>query len=437
MRDRRICRGTVHSWRTNSHQKMSRVHRPFSSSSSSNSEGTSRSLGFYLLSSLAASVGVSVGAMAYFGGRESPTYWHLADFAATRVLCLLDPETAHGLTIALMRAGLAPRKSRKKAIKEEEEERKIDQFSPLSSTSLSKEEQEANLCSNLWGFSFASPLGLAAGFDKQAEVILPALGLGFGFVEVGGVTPLPQAGNPKPRMFRLPQDHAVINRFGFNSEGHEAAAPRMKKAREHLLSLRRKQSHGSLSSSSPSSPPPPPPPGVLLVNLAKNTGSASAVDDYRAGVRNLGPFADIIVLNVSCPNVKWTKDLKGDIIKEIVSAVMEERDKVFASSSHSSNGGDGDQEDGSLSSTRPPLLLKLSPDMTEGGKRHMATLALSLGVDGLIVGNTTSSRSPPLDLSKGGAEVGWRERGGLSGKPLRALSVGVIGDMYRLTVSMT
>ena len=254
----------------------------------------------------AAAVGTGV-AIAVSGGRASPAYTYVAD-AAVGIMTLLDPEDAHTLTIQLARAGVLP-KAR----------------APASTLS---DKATPSLGVKLWGLEFPNPVGLSAGFDKNAEVMAPLvrpsrqpvssasrraaaaapaptyalsllvwlvqLQLGFGFVEIGGVTPLPQTGNPKPRVFRLPEDGAIINRIGLNSEGHGPVAAR-------LANFRIAESGGG-------------PSGIISVNLAKNTDSESAEADYCAGVRALGPHVDILVANVSCvshPDAKplWLLEL--------------------------------------------------------------------------------------------------------------------------------
>jgi len=284
--------------------------------------------------------------------RSTRVYWAMAD-AATAAFRVFDPETAHSLAIAGLRA----------------------RFNPVAVKRTS-----SRLRTKVWDIDFDNPIGMAAGFDKQATAFSSLLGLGFGFVEVGGVTPLPQPGNPKPRMWRLTEDKAIINRLGLNSDGQEVVAPRL---------ARRSLARGS----------------VVGVNIAKNTLATDTVADYRQGVRQLGPHADFVVVNVSCPNVQSIKDLKDDEIFKLVSAVREERDATCP---------------------HVPLLLKVGPDMSEDGKHKMAATAVECGVDGLVVCNTTSTRSGLT--SKHAAQAG-----GLSGAPLKAKALETLRDMYRLT----
>jgi dihydroorotate dehydrogenase len=291
--------------------------------------------------------------------RSSKAYWYLADNVATPLLRRLDPETAHNLAIKMIDHDLAP-------------------MDVASNSSL--------LQTTVWGLNFTNPLGVAAGFDKQAQAMQGLLQMGFGFVEVGGVTPLPQAGNPKPRMFRLTEDSAVINRYGLNSDGQDIVAGRLSRFKNQA------QAHG-----------------VVGVNIAKNTTSEDLIGEYKKGVQNFASNVDFIVLNVSCPNVAWTKELSkdGDELASMVCAVKEERDH--------------------LANSKPPLLLKLGPDMSMETKQHMAEIAMHCGVDGLIVSNTTSNRANDLKSANS------KETGGLSGRPIKQAALQSLKDMYRLT----
>jgi len=207
---------------------------------------------------------------------------------------------------------------------------------------------------------------------------MPALG--FGFAEIGSVTPRPQAGNPRPRLFRLAEDEAIVNRMGFNNEGLDVVA-------------------GRLAARGPGRR------GILGANLGKNKDSADAAADYVLGVKALAPLADYLVVNVSSPNTPGLRALQGRAALAAVLAAV------------------GDARAGS----RPPLLLKIAPDLTEADKADIAEVALAGGIDGLIVSNTTIARPPGL---KGAAA---KEAGGLSGRPLFAPSTAVLSDMYRLT----
>ncbi len=279
---------------------------------------------------------------------------------AAAVIRLLPPEAAHRATIHALAAGLVPR-------------------APARADPI--------LRVGLWGRDFANPIGLAAGFDKDAEVHEACLGLGFGFVEIGSVTPRPQPGNPRPRLFRLPADGAVINRMGFNSRGLDHAAARLA-GRDRAA-------------------------GIVGANLGKNKESADAAADFAAGARRMAPLADYLVINVSSPNTPGLRALQGrEPLVRLVEAVQAARGAAVPPSS---------------SLGPPPLLLKIAPDLTDEDKRDIAEVALDRGLDGLIVSNTTIARPASLRSPHAG------EAGGLSGRPLFAPSTAVLADMYRLT----
>ena len=279
----------------------------------------------------------------------------------SRLMGLLPPERAHDLTVRLLAAAPVPRLPR---------------------------EDDPILHTRVWGRTFRNPVGLAAGFDKDAAAVDGLLGLGFGFVEVGSVTPRPQPGNPRPRLFRLRQDRAVINRMGFNSHGAEAAARRLAR-RDRMRTERRG--------------------GVLGVNLGKNKDSADAAADYCTGVSKLGGFADYIVVNVSSPNTPGLRALQeASALRTILDAVLAARR-------------------GSLAGREPPLLVKIAPDLHDADLAAIAEVVLDAGIDGIIVSNTTVQR--PASLRSPHA----RETGGLSGRPLFALSTDMLGRVYRLT----
>jgi len=228
------------------------------------------------------------------------------------------------------------------------------------------------------GLHFPNAVGLAAGFDKDAEVIRQAFGLGFGFVEVGSITPRPQPGNPRPRVFRLAEDGAVINRYGFNSKGLDYAERQLARTRRDPL------------------------PGPLGVNLGKNKTSADAGADYVEGARRLGPYADYLVVNVSSPNTPGLRALQD---AEALRALLEPVRTAMP----------GDC----------PLLLKVAPDLTEQDIDDIARVADSSLLEGLIVSNTTIER--PGSLSSALAQ----EAGGLSGRPLMARSTEVLAAFRR------
>ncbi|QIK96864.1 quinone-dependent dihydroorotate dehydrogenase [Sphingomonas sp. HDW15A] len=226
----------------------------------------------------------------------------------------------------------------------------------------------ASLTTSVAGVGFPSPVGLAAGFDKDAEVADAMLGLGFGFVEVGTLTPLAQAGNPRPRLFRLAEDLAVINRMGFNNRGQLAALARL---RERDRSK-----------------------GVVGVNVGANKDSPDRIADYADGVRRMAPVADFITVNISSPNTPGLRDLQtGGELNELLAAVREVREP---------NG--------------PPVFLKVAPDLEIGDHERIARAAIDNGIDALIVANTTISR--PALRSRHASEAG-----GLSGAPLAPLAL--------------
>jgi dihydroorotate dehydrogenase len=235
------------------------------------------------------------------------------------------------------------------------------------------------LTTRVAGIEFPNPVGLAAGFDKDAEVFAQALRLGFGFAEVGTLTPLPQQGNPRPRLFRLAEDEAVINRMGFNNQGLEAAKRRLE---------RRSQGRGGGD-------------GIVGVNIGANKDSADRIADYAAGVRMMAPVADYLTVNISSPNTPGLRALqdKGQL-EALLDAVMEAR------------GG-----------KQPPIFLKLAPDLERADIDDIVAVASSRKIDALIVSNTTISR-PPL-TSRLGAEAG-----GLSGAPLAPLALARLRDFH-------
>jgi dihydroorotate dehydrogenase len=224
-----------------------------------------------------------------------------------------------------------------------------------------------SLTTSIAGLGFPSPVGLAAGFDKDGEVPAKMLGLGFGFVEVGTLTPRPQPGNPGPRLFRLTEDGAVINRLGFNNQGQAAAAER--------LAGRDRSS------------------GVVGINIGANKESADRIADYVAGVRAMAPFADYLTINISSPNTPGLRDLQaGGELVELLAAVGNARPAGI------------------------PLFLKVAPDLETGDHERIVRAAIDGGIDALIVANTTLSRPPLRSTHKG-------EAGGLSGAPLGALAL--------------
>ena len=282
-------------------------------------------------------------------------------FSLARPLLLaLEPERAHALTIRALAAGLHPRQGGG---------------------------DPGSLKVSVLGLDFPNPLGMAAGFDKNGEVCDALLSIGFGFVEAGTVTPLPQGGNPRPRLFRLPQDGAIINRLGFNNEGHGAVAAR--------LAARRPRSR----------------PGIVGVNIGANKDAADRTADYAAGIHAFASLASYFTLNVSSPNTPGLRDLQArDALSGLLARVLSARDEAAA-----------------MGAPRRPVLLKIAPDLDADALKDIADCALEAPVDGLIVTNTTISRPPLKERALAG------EAGGLSGRPLFPLATRRLAQMYRHT----
>jgi dihydroorotate dehydrogenase len=276
-----------------------------------------------------------------------------------------DPECGHKMAIWALRLGLVPPPP------------------PV---------REPVLETRVFGLSFPHPVGLAAGFDKDAVVADALFAQGFGHVEVGSVTPRPQPGNPRPRLFRLVEDGAVINRMGFNNKGMAAMAAR--------LAARK-------------------PRGIVGVNLGKNKDTERAVDDYVKGAKALACHADYLAINVSSPNTPGLRALQSRApLLEILGGVREALAELAKRGVR-----------------RPPLLLKIAPDLSPDELAEIAAVAMGdglgvadgeTGVDGLIVGNTTWSREGLKSRFKD-------ETGGLSGAPLMPISTAVLAEVYRLT----
>lgn len=270
--------------------------------------------------------------------------------AAMPAFRLLDAEAAHLLALQALRLGLA-------------------------GTDTSRDDPALQV--RVLGQLFANPVGLAAGFDKNAEAVVPLQRLGFGFVEAGTVTPRPQAGNPRPRLFRLTQHRAVINRMGFNNEGITAYCAR-------LAAL-------------------PPRLAPFGANIGINKDGADPERDYPALVAAVAPYADYVTINVSSPNTPGLRDLQGEarlraILRAIAAAVP----------------------------VRPPLLVKLAPDLSDEGLAAVVETAASEGAAGLIISNTTIARPPALT----GRNV--HQAGGLSGAPLFARSTAMLAQAHKL-----
>ncbi|GAB2234280.1 hypothetical protein Droror1_Dr00003526 [Drosera rotundifolia] len=308
-------------------------------------------------------------------------------FSATKLVnpffALLDPEDAHRLGVAAAARGWVPREKRP---------------------------DPSILQLEVWGRKFSNPIGLAAGFDKNAEAVDGLLGVGFGFVEVGSVTPVPQEGNPKPRIFRLREEGAIINRCGFNSEGIVTVAKRL--GAQHGKRKLQETSSTSSSSSDDVKLGGKAGPGILGVNLGKNKTTEDAASDYVQGVHTLSQYADYLVINVSSPNTPGLRQLQGrKQLKDIVKKVQAARDEMQWG------------EEGP-----PPLLVKIAPDLSKPDLEDIAAVALALHIDGLIISNTTVSRH---DAAKRNPIS--KEAGGLSGEPLFNLSTSILREMYILT----
>jgi dihydroorotate dehydrogenase len=270
-------------------------------------------------------------------------------------LFMFSPENAHSIAIAALKSGI------------------MRAYSDPISSILSQE---------LWGLNIPNPVGLAAGFDKNAEVYKPMLEQGFGFVETGTVTPLAQTGNQKPRIFRLTEDQAVINRLGFNNKGLDYYIAQLKK---------RNQANG-----------------IVGANIGANKLSEEPIDDYVLGLEKVLGLADYFTINISSPNTPGLRKLQG---KEALDELLSKLKNV--------------RKNASLKKT-PPLLLKIAPDLDEGECEDIAEIVLKHQMDGLIVSNTT--------LDRDGLRSGFKEEsGGLSGEPLFEHSTKILSDMYRLT----
>jgi len=272
---------------------------------------------------------------------------------STKALHLLDPEKAHTAAICSLKSGLSPKFS------------------------------TPHLPSKVMGLEFPNPVGLAAGFDKNAEVTDAVFNLGFGFVEIGAVTPVAQPGNPKPRLFRLTKDRAVINRFGFNNHGLAAV-------KERLKSRKNKD-------------------GILGVNLGANKETVDKTKDYITVLEGLIEQAHFFTINVSSPNTAGLRDQQhGKILASLLAESLAARD---------ANAG----------ANPPPVLLKIAPDLTASELSEIAEICLASKINGVITTNTTTSLRDTLKSAE------KDEMGGLSGAPLFDLSTKVLRDFYQLT----
>ncbi|KAJ1649322.1 dihydroorotate dehydrogenase [Dispira simplex] len=333
------------------------------------------------LTTLGIAVGLVFG-MAYLDDSRAAVYSHVV----MPVLRLCDAEDTHVWSIQLAKMGLSPRDT-------------------------SQDTSHPNLTVNLFGKTLHNPVGLAAGYDKHGEAVDAMFNLGFGMVEVGSVTPLPQPGNPRPRLFRLPQERACINRYGFNSEGHDTVYQRLVdrfwRRTVKNQSIDETQPVSNVEQTYRSGIP-----GRLLgINLGKNTASsADSYEDYVQGVHKFGSLADYLVINVSCPNTpgQVEQQKRGQLVS-LLKEVVQARDQ--------------------LEGHRPPVVVKISPDLLPSELREIADAVLTARVDGIILTNTTAQR--PQGLKEDTSLV--HQKGGLSGPPLADLSLRTLREMYRLT----
>ena len=264
-------------------------------------------------------------------------------------LLRMDPEIAHGTTITALRLGLAP-----------------EQEHP----------DPPELRTSLCGLELGNPVGMAAGFDKNAEVPKPLARMGFGMVEIGTVTPRPQAGNDKPRLFRVPETQGVINRMGFNNDGHEAVFARLRNARVGA---------------------------ILGVNIGANKDSADFVADYVLGVTRFAEVADYLTVNISSPNTPGLRTLQSnEALARLLGEVLMSRSKA---------------------KVRVPIFLKIAPDLDEAQLDGIAKAIAGTDLDGLIISNTTISRDAVMGMHNA------TQSGGLSGKPLFNLSTRRLAQM--------
>jgi dihydroorotate dehydrogenase len=280
----------------------------------------------------------------------------IASRLGRELLFRLDPESAHGFSIRALKSGIFPAAPR----------------------------SDARLAVSLAGLEFPNPIGLAAGYDKNAEVPDAMLRLGFGFTEVGTVTPRPQAGNPRPRIFRIVERNAVINRLGFNNEGHAAA-------------LRRLQSRAGRS-------------GIVGVNIGANKDSADFAADYVAGIEAFWNVASYFTANISSPNTPGLRNLQGaEALRELLARVLGKRSELAAKTGR-----------------QRAVFLKIAPDLDRAQMEAIAGVVRESALDGLIVSNTTTGRAGVEGLPHAA------EAGGLSGQPLFERSTVVLARMRQL-----
>lgn len=276
---------------------------------------------------------------------------------AQPLLLLLPPEQAHEATLISLEKGVYPRA------------RGVD---------------DPRLAVTAMGLGFPNPIGMAPGFDKEGRVPDALLDIGFGFAEVGTITPRPQPGNPPPRVFRLPRDRGVINRLGFNSGGHAPALARLEKRRQR---------------------------GIIGINVGANKDTADRTTDYEKGIEAFGHVASYFTANISSPNTPGLRDLQApEVLDQLLARVMSARDKAAV-----------------MHNRALPVLVKIAPDVAEEDLEPIVERMLAHRVDGIIIGNTTLSRYGLRDV-----EIG-REAGGLSGRPLFHRSTVMLAKVAKLT----
>jgi dihydroorotate dehydrogenase len=278
----------------------------------------------------------------------------LLDRLARPFLHALDPEDAHRLAIRML------------------------QFAPL----LSAARDDKRLAMRVFGLNFPNPIGIAAGFDKNAEIPDALFCVGFGFVEVGTITPLPQGGNPRPRLFRLDADEGVINRLGFNSEGADAV-------------LRRLAARAEAG-------------GLVGINVGANKDTADRIANYVKLIERFAPVASYVTVNVSSPNTPGLRNMQqAAMLDDLLARVIDARERVAPNAGPT------------------PVLLKIAPDLSLPDLDDVVGIARSRRVDGMIVGNTTVTRPPSLrDIETA------KEAGGLSGRPLLPLATRMLAETY-------
>ena len=277
---------------------------------------------------------------------------NLSEKVALRLLSNLDPEKAHNLAMRALKFGLTPK---------------------------TRGFQAKSLELSVLGLKFKNPLGLAAGFDKNAEAIKPLMEFGFGFIEVGAVTPFAQIGNPKPRLFRLKEDSAIINRFGFNNDGMHEVSKR----------LSRRPSNG-----------------IVGLNLGANKNSADRISDFATVLKTCSQFIDFATVNVSSPNTENLRELQSDKeLRKLLNGVIASQDSL---------------------KTKVPVFLKIAPDLEQEELKNIALVAIDTRIDGIIATNTTISRNNLKSSYQ-------HEKGGLSGAPIFEMSTRVLAQLYSIT----